>query len=110
MKKIVAATLLLFIMSLMVACNLKKEESEAAPVIDKEQIKKDIQAKENEFAEVYNSGEFRTIGYYADDAISFSQNKSPLVGKAAIVEYLKEGLDSSSIGNKISFITNEVFP
>ena len=76
---------------------------------DKEQIKKEIQAKENEFAEVYNAGELRNIGYYADDAISFSQNKEPLVGKDAIVEYLKAGIDSSSKGNKISFTTNEVF-
>ena len=27
---------------------------------------------------------------------SFSQNKPPLVGKEAIVEYLKAGIDSSS--------------
>src|SRR4030095_10456618 len=98
------------IVTLSIACNSKKEDHAAATVIDTAQIKKDIQAKEDEFAGVYNSGILKNIGYYADDAISFSQNKPPLVGKAAIVEYLKEGLDSSSIGNKISFITNEVFP
>ena len=81
-KKIIEAALLSCIISLMVACNPKKEEP---AVIDKEQIKKEIQAKENEFAEVYNAGELRNIGYYADDAISFSQNKEPLVGKNAIV-------------------------
>ena len=108
-KKIVEAALLSCIMSLLVACGVKKEEPAAAPVIDKEQIKKEIQAKENEFAEVYNSGEFRTIGYYADDATSFSQNKSPLVGKQAIVDYLKAGIESSSKGNQIAFLTNEVF-
>lgn len=32
-----------------------------------------------------------------------------MVGKPAIVDYIKAGLDSSSIGNKISFKTNEVF-
>ena len=93
----------------MIACNPKKEEPVAAPVIDKEKIKKEIQAKENEFAELYNSGELRNIGYYADDAIVFSQNKEPLVGKDAVIEYLKVGIDSSSQGNKISFTTNEVF-
>jgi ketosteroid isomerase-like protein len=92
----------------MVACG-PKQEPLAVPVIDKEEIKKEIQAKENEFAEVYNKGELRNIGYYADDAISFSQNKSPLVGKDAIVQFLKDGLDASSQGNKISFTTNEVF-
>lgn len=88
------------------SCNTQKP----APVVDKEQIKKEIQDKENEFAATYNSGVLKNIGYYADDAVSFSQNKPPLVGKAAIIEYLKAGMDSSSLGNEIVFITNEVFP
>ena len=67
-------------MSLLFACNTKKAEPTAA-VIDKEQIKKEIQAKENEFAEAYNSGIAKSIGYYADDAITFTQNSAPLVGK-----------------------------
>jgi ketosteroid isomerase-like protein len=107
-KKIMEAAILSCVVSLMVACNPKKEEP--AAVIDKEQIKKEIQAKENEFAEVYNAGEMRNIGYYAEDATVFSQNKEPLVGKDSIVEYLKAGIDSYSKGNKISFTTNEVFP
>ena len=93
----------------MIACNPKKDEPVAAPVIDKEQIKKEIQAKENEFAELYNTGELRNIGYYADDATVFAQNKQPLVGKEAVVEYLKSGIDASSKSNKISFTTKEVF-
>jgi len=108
-KKIIDAALLSCIISLMIACNPKKEEPVAAPVIDKEQIKKEIQAKENEFAELYNTGELRNIGYYADDATVFAQNKQPLVGKEAVVEYLKAGIDASSKGNKISFTTKEVF-
>lgn len=108
-KKIIEAALFSCVLSLVIACNPKKEESTAAPVIDKEQVKKEIQAKENDFAGLYNSGELRKIGYYADDATSFSQNKAPLVGKEAIVEYLKAGIDSSSKGNQISFTTNEVF-
>ena len=51
----------------------------------------------------------KNIGYYADDATVFSQNKEPIVGKNAIVEYLKTGIDSYAKGNKISFTTNEVF-
>src|SRR3954469_20843159 len=94
------------IIILVFACNTKKEEP--APVVDKEQVKKEIQAKENEFAEAYNSGIAKNIGYYADDATSFYQNRAPLVGKKAIVEFLKSGLDSNS--NKISYKTTEVFP
>ncbi len=95
------------VMGLMLACNSKKEEP-AAGVIDKEQIKSEIQAKEDSFAEVYNSGEAKSIGYYADDAKSFYQNRPPLVGKDSIVAFLKSDLASSK--NKIKFKTNEVFP
>ena len=92
----------------MLACSPKKEEP-LAPVIDKEQIKKEIQEKENQFAEVYNSGEVKNIGYYAEDATTFAQNRAPIVGRQAIAEYLKAGIDESPKGNKISFTTNEVF-
>jgi ketosteroid isomerase-like protein len=92
---------------LLFACNSKKDEPVAA-VVDKEQIKKEIQAKEDEFAGLYNTGEMKNIGYYADDATTFYQNRAPLVGKEAIVEFLKSGLDSNS--NKITFTTKEVFP
>jgi ketosteroid isomerase-like protein len=94
------------LLTLLASCNAKKTE---APVIDKEQIKKEIQAKEDEFAAVYNSGEMKNIGYYADDATTFTQNSAPLVGKAAIIEYLKANIDSLDKANKISFKTNEVF-
>jgi ketosteroid isomerase-like protein len=105
-NKVVKGVLLAYTMLLMVACNTKKAE----PVVDAEQIKKEIQAKEDEFAATYNAGEKKSIGYYADDAISFSQNAAPHVGKAAIVEYLMANIDSLSKSNKISFKTNEVFP
>ena len=98
------------LMALLFACNEKTEKKEEAPpqvVVDKEQVKKEIQAKEDQFAEVYNSGQLKEIGYYADDATTFFQNREPLVGKQAIVEFLKA--DVASNPNKISFQTNEVF-
>ena len=110
--QIVKRVLLGWIITSMVACNSKTEEPAAAAaatvVVDKEQIKKEIQAKEDEFAAAYNSGIAKSIGYYADDATTFFQNRPPLVGKEAIVEYLKHDLDSTNT-NKISFKTNEVF-
>ena len=106
--KILFSVSLLCLMSLLISCDTNKTEPNAI-VIDKEQIKKEIQAKENEFAETYNSGIAKAIGYYADDAISFAQNRAPLVGKTAIVEYLLADLNSTTESNKISFTTNEVF-
>jgi len=106
-NKVLRGILLSLGMSLMIACNSKKEGS--AVVIDKEQIKKEIQAKEDEYAATYNAGEMKNIGYYAEDAITFAQNQPPLVGKKAIIEYLGIGIDSLKRNNKISFTTNEVF-
>lgn len=106
--KILNGVILLCLMSLLFACNTKDAEPGAA-VIDKEQIKIEIQAKENEFAETYNSGIVKSIGYYADDAVTFLQNSEPLVGKAEIVEYLIADLKPATISNKISFTTKEVF-
>ena len=95
-------------MTLMIACNSQKEEPVAvAVVIDKEQIKKEIQAKENEFAETNNSGVLKNIGYYADDASTFFQNRPPLIGKEAIVDFLKSEITSNT--NRISFTTKDVF-
>ena len=105
-KEILKRILLSCILSLMISCNSKKEEA-AATVIDKEQIKKEIQAKEDAFAEVYNTGELKDIGYYADDAVTFFQNRPPLIGKEAIVEFYRSAITSNS--NKISFTTKDIF-
>jgi ketosteroid isomerase-like protein len=104
-NKVSNGVLFLLIMLLLVACNTKKTEPSTG--IDKEQIKKEIQTKEDEFASLYNTGELKNIGYYADDATTFYQNRSPLVGREAIVEFLKADLAGNT--NRITFTTNEVF-
>jgi ketosteroid isomerase-like protein len=97
------------LMALLFACNDKAEKKEDTPpqAVDKEQVKREIQAKEDQFAEVYNGGVVKEIGYYAEDATSFFQNREPLVGRPAIIEFLKADVGSNK--NKISFQTNEVF-
>jgi len=105
-QKIINGVLLSGMITLVFACNTKNEKS-TATTVDKEQIKKEIQAKEDEFAATYNAGILKNIGYYADDATSFFQNRQPLVGKQAIIDFLKS--DDMSNPNKISFKTNEVF-
>jgi len=107
MKNVLFKGVLLGCLTLLIhSCNTNQET--AKPVlIDKEQIKQEIQAKENEFAEVYNSGEIKNIGYYADDAVTFYQNMVPLKTKEARMEFLEADLVENT--NKISFTTNEVF-
>jgi putative ribosome biogenesis GTPase RsgA len=58
-NKVTNGLLFLCLMLMLIACNSKKTEPVA--VVDKEQIKKEIQAKENEFAETYNSGEVKIL-------------------------------------------------
>jgi ketosteroid isomerase-like protein len=114
MKKTILNKVLLGSMAvLLFSCNSGKEQPVTAgagtePIaIDKEKIKEEIQEREDEFASIYNSGELKSIGYYADDAVTFFQNRPPLVGKEAIVAFLKADLTNA---NKILFKTNEVFP
>jgi ketosteroid isomerase-like protein len=101
-NKIVSGIFLGSISWLVISCNQPE-----VPAVDKDQVKKDIQARENEFAAVYNSGQLKNIGYYSDSAISYFPNRAPLFGKQAIVDYLTSDLDSNT--DKISFNTNEVF-
>ena len=92
---------------LMGSCN-SSEEKPTAIVIDKEQIKIDIQARENQFAEIYNSGELKKIGYYDDNAVTYYQNMAPIRGKVERLAFFKADIEGN-IDNKISFTTTEVF-
>ena len=105
-KDILKMGLLSGILMLMISCNSKQETS-TTTAIDKEQIKKEIQAKEDAFAEIYNTGELKNIGYYADDATTFFPNRPPLVGKEAIVEFYKSAITSAT--DKISFTSKDIF-
>lgn len=102
-NKVLNSLVFLLFISMVIACNSTTETT----TIDKEQIKKEIQAREDEFANLYNSGEPKSIGYYAEDAVTFYQNREPLIGKKAREEFFISDIASST--NKISFTTNEVF-
>jgi ketosteroid isomerase-like protein len=105
MKKVLLkAAFFVFAFSLILACNTNVE----APVVDKEAIKAEIQARENEYADLYNGGEIKKIGYYAEDAVTFFQNRKPLSSFAEREAFLKSDLENNT--NTISFTTKEVFP
>jgi ketosteroid isomerase-like protein len=105
-KNIFKGGLLTSTLILMISCNSKQEAS-TTTAVDKEQIKKEIQAKEDAFAEIYNTGELKNIGYYADDATTFFQNRPPLIGRDAIVEFYKSAITSNT--NRISFTSKDIF-
>lgn len=105
-NKILNSVVLITILSFVICCKPKSQEN----TVDKEQIKNEIQAMENKMAEMYNNRELIGEEYYADDATSFSQNKPPLVGKAAIDKSIREDLLEFKKGNQIAFVANEVYP
>jgi ketosteroid isomerase-like protein len=104
-NKILSSIVFITILAFVIGC--KPKEAEA---IDKEQVKNEIQAMENKMAEMYNNRDVNGEEYYANDAISFSQNKPPLVGKLAIDKSIKEDLIVFVKGHQIAFVANEVFP
>lgn len=111
-NKLLNSIALGLLMTFVISCQSKKEEPAATntPAIDKEKIKAEIVAMETVMANMYNIRSAASEEYYADDAISFSQNKPPLVGKFAIDKSIKEDLASFPEGYKISFSVNEIFP
>jgi len=97
------------ITALVIACQPKKEEA-AAPVVDKEAIKAELQTMESAFADAMNAGKPETIVYYSDDVVSYDQNAAPLIGKKAVDAKLADQAKSMEKGNKISYTANEIFP
>ncbi len=98
------------IMALVIACQPKKEEAAAAPAVDKEAIKAELQTMESAFADAMNAGTPETIVYYSDDVVSYEQNAAPLSGKKAVDAKLADQVKTMPKGSKISYTANEVFP
>jgi ketosteroid isomerase-like protein len=96
------------ILALLLACTPKKAETEAV-VIDKEQIKKEIQAIENKFAAVYTHRNVDSLTYYADSAVSYFVGQEPISGKAAIHKFIEEELKELPAGTKIINETIEIY-
>ncbi len=73
----------------MVACSTPAPAPEAPKAIDMDALRVEIQAMED----AYSAGETAkdanaVVAYYSDDAVSYSRNKEPQVGKEAIKSYI----------------------
>lgn len=101
----------LAVAALSIACNQKKEEPVAVVAApDKDQIKTELQAMEDSYAQNMMAKTPEKIVYYADDAVSYSQNKPPMMGKEAILKGMKDDSAGAPKGMKVAFKTNDVFP
>jgi ketosteroid isomerase-like protein len=107
-RKLVIGILVSGITALMMSCNPKKAEP-VATVIDKEQVKKEIQAIEDKFALVYSHRNADSLTYYADDAVSYFVDQEPIVGKEAIHQFIVDDLKDFPEGAKIMNETIEVY-
>jgi ketosteroid isomerase-like protein len=107
-NKIFIGGLLAVIITLSLACNQRQEATNAVSAVDKENIKAEIQALENNFALIYNKRNADSLAYYADDAVSYFIGQKPLAGKAAIHKFIENELMNFPKGAKISFETVEV--
>lgn len=82
----------------------------AAVKTDMNKLKETIQALENSWAAADNARDTNALAaFYADDAISLSNNKPMVKGKAAILIDIKEGLTKKAKGSVVSYDVMDVF-
>ena len=73
-------------------------------------IKAEIQALESAWSQADNARDVNAVAaFYADDAISMSNDKPTQTGKAAILADIEEGMGKKAVGNTVSYETLEVF-
>jgi len=74
--------------------------TEKEEVIDMEKVKVEIQAMEDAYAAGQKAKDADAVAaYYSDDAISYGQNKQPLLGKAAIRDNIANDIAKDTTEN-----------
>jgi len=87
-----------------------KPEVQEAPKPDMAKVKTEIQALENAWAAASNARDAAAIlAFYADDAVSMSDDKPMFVGKAAIQKDSETWFEKSKEGSTLVYETLEVF-
>lgn len=75
-------------------------DEKGVTTVDLEKVKPEIQAMEDAFAAAEKAKDAdKVVAYYSDDAISYSRNRMPDVGKAAIKESIAKRLAEDTTGN-----------
>ena len=110
-KNYLLASLCMLFAVLMIGCNTtetKPAEAPAAPDMDK--VKTEIQTLETAWAAADNARDAKAIAaFYADDAITLSNNQPMLSGKEAIQKDIEEGMTKRVKGTTINYDVKEVF-
>ena len=97
-------------------CNQPTAETSPVPVADVEtkpdmaKIKREIQAIEKAWAAADNARDANALAaFYANDAISMSENSPMVVGKAAILKEMQTSFASRPAGHTVSYEVLDVF-
>lgn len=92
--------ILLFSLVTFVACTSTEKKETVEEPVDKEKVMAEIQAMEDAYAAGEKNKDADAVAaYYSDDAISYSRNKKPLSGKAAIRESIANNIANDTTGN-----------
>ena len=114
-KNVLLVSFCLLFAVLMIGCNTtetKPAEAEAtAPAApDMNKVKTEIQALETAWAASDNAGDAKAIAaYYADDAVTLSNNSPMISGKDAIQKDIEAGMAKRVKGTTVAYDVLDVF-
>jgi len=92
---------------LFTACSSSKTETKP---VDLEKLKTEIQGLEDAFAAAEKAKDAHAVAaYYAEDSISYSRNKLPQVGMAAIKESIAKNIKEDTTGNHSVYKVVDLF-
>jgi len=81
------------------ACNQVKEEAVVVEPINMDNLRVEIQALEDAFSAAEKAKDADAVAaYYSEDAMSYSRNKQPVSGRAAIRENIAKDIANDSLG------------
>ena len=118
MKKLnysLIATICVALSFFVIGCSAPAPKQAETPVVvetkpDMAALKAKIQALENAWAAADNARDANALAaFYADDAISMADDKPMLVGKAAILKEIEEGMTKKVQGSTVTYEVMDVF-
>ncbi len=107
--QLVAVCISMFVLT--TGCNnVTTEKTEPAAKADLVKIKAEIQELESSWAAADNARDTNAVAaFYADDAVSMSNDKPSISGKEAIRKDIAEGLSKRTKGSTLAYDVIDVF-
>jgi len=109
------AALCVALSTIVIGCNAPAPKPAETPVQvvnkpDMAAVKAEIQALENSWAAADNARDANAVAaFYADDALSMSNDKPTIAGKAAILADITEGLAKKAAGTTVAYEVLDIY-